>query len=297
MLKLLDILARTITDLDEAIRKKNLKTVNSVFVKLRDFSDCLKYILPTDFTKENFQNFERHMHFIEHYIAKKDFEWIKSNFDDIKERDFPSIRTEIYTLTEIGKMSMKESTPWSNSVFIVHGKNRKSLKELQSMLKEFGLDPIVLYEQPSGSRTIIEKLEKYSNVGYAFVILTPDDRGGSFKKRSRLSGVNILEGMAFSARQNVILECGYFIGRLGRDRVCCLYKGNVELPSDMHGIVYIRFEESIDEARDMIMKELKAAGYEIAPEQRKIEKEDLEGNKSLRKEVEELKDYSDRRVD
>ena len=61
----------------------------------------------------------------------------------------------------------------------------------------------------------------------------------------------------------MILEFGYFIGKLGRDRVCCLYKGDVELPSDMHGIVYIPFKDSVEEARDMIIKELREAGYEI----------------------------------
>jgi predicted nucleotide-binding protein len=65
------------------------------------------------------------------------------------------------------------------------------------------------------------------------------------------------------ARQNVVLEFGYFIGLLGRDRVCCLYKGDIELPSDMHGIVYIPFKESVNEVRDKLIKELKVAGYKI----------------------------------
>lgn len=65
------------------------------------------------------------------------------------------------------------------------------------------------------------------------------------------------------ARQNVILEFGFFIGKLGRKRVCCLYKERVELPSDMHGMVHVSFLNSVNEARDMIAKELKAAGYEI----------------------------------
>jgi predicted nucleotide-binding protein len=62
------------------------------------------------------------------------------------------------------------------------------------------------------------------------------------------------------------MEFGYFWGLIGRDRVCCLYKGDVELPSDMHGIVYIPFKKSANEARDMIIKELRAAGYEIKTE-------------------------------
>lgn len=192
--------------------------------------------------------------------------------------------------------------PPSKNVFIVHGRDHKPVKELEVMLSEFGLNPIILHEQPSGSRTIIEKLEKYSDVGYAFVILTPDDVGcfrSDFIKFMQVldelwksiydyeTGYNyvpadvldelrkqtcnhIPEGipeivrlLRSRARQNVVLEFGYFMGLLGRDRVCCLYKGDVELPSDMHGIIYIPFKESVEECRDKIIKELKAAGYEI----------------------------------
>ena len=145
----------------------------------------------------------------------------------------------------------------SKNIFVVHGRDHKPLEELKAMLYGFGLKPIVLHEQPSGSRTIVEKLEKYSDVGYAFVILTPDDVGGPSRDRKILR----FEGKE-RARQNVILEFGYFIGRLGRDRVCCLHKGDVELPSDMHGIVYIRFKESVKEVQDRIMNELEDAGYD-----------------------------------
>ena len=172
----------------------------------------------------------------------------------------------------------------SKNVFIVHGRDHKPLKELKDMLTEFGLNPIVLHEKASGSRTIVEKLEKYSDVGYAFVILTPDDTGCShfefrksegeylvsFIKRideevtfSAAKLADFLEVLKKRARQNVVLEFGYFIGLLGRDRVCCLYKGDLELPSDMHGIVYIPFKESVNEIRNKIIKELKEAGYKI----------------------------------
>jgi len=195
------------------------------------------------------------------------------------------------------KALQKKTSPNSQDVFIVHGRDLEPVKQLKTILAGLGLNPIVLHEKPSGSRTIVEKLEKYSDVGYAFVILTPDDRGGFFKGKVPVLGSNLLEDTHFRARQNVILELGYFMGKLGRNKVCCLHTGDVELPSDMHGIVYIPFKKSANEARDMIVKELKAAGYEIVPEQPKKEKEDMEGNKSLRKEVEELKDYLDRRVD
>lgn len=139
-----------------------------------------------------------------------------------------------------------------------------------------GLNPIVLHEQPSGSRTIVEKLEKYSDVGYAFVILTPDDFGSDsefFRSyvlelgEGKVAWQELTEQFDLSfkhrARQNVVLEFGYFMGKLGRDRVCCLYKGSVELPSDMHGIVYIPFKESISECREKIAEELREAEYRI----------------------------------
>lgn len=227
-------------------------------------------------------------------FESNDFQLLEENGRDVS-REFIQIKAK--KQKKKAPQKKKLVTPLRKNVFLVHGRDHKPMKELKTMLNEFGLNPIVLYEQPSGSRTIVEKLEKYSDVGYAFVILTPDDRGGSFKGKVPVLGSNLLEDTHFRVRQNVILELGYFIGKLGRNKVCCLHTGDVELPSDMHGIVYISFKESVNEARDMIVKELKAAGYEIVPEQPKKEKEDMEGNKSLRKEVEELKDYLDRRVD
>lgn len=140
----------------------------------------------------------------------------------------------------------------SSGVFVVHGRDTRSRLELELMLREFGLRPIVLSEQPEMGRTIIEKLEQHaSNVGFAFVLLTPDDVA-SYRNRQ-----------ASRARQNVILEYGLFVGLLGRKRICCLLKGDLELPSDMQGIAYIRFTKSLDEIRHKIAKELRAADYKV----------------------------------
>jgi predicted nucleotide-binding protein len=162
--------------------------------------------------------------------------------------------SEQFRMTTVNK-------PKSDSVFIVHGTDHQPAKELKEILTETGLKPIILHEQAGGSMTIIEKLEKYSNVGYAFVILTPDDVGGNFHgykgKQMEFSKLTL------RARQNVVLEFGYFIGHLGREKVCCLYKGDIELPSDMHGICYVHFQNSIIEVKATILKELKAAGYQL----------------------------------
>jgi len=229
---------------------------------------------------------------VEPYLKGESFEFgnLAINPSDVAEFEIRETQTTVGSLlydfdsgtdvtnkfvTREGKEQTRtqKSIVASKDVFIVHGRDHKPVTELKAMLYEFGLNPIVLHEQPSGSRTIVEKLEKYSDVGYAFIILTPDDRGcnadASFTILESPRGDDycdwnaVKKELKFRSRQNVILEFGYFMGLLGRDRVCCLHKGNVELPSDMHGIVYIPFENSVEEVRYKILKELKAAGYEI----------------------------------
>jgi predicted nucleotide-binding protein len=198
---------------------------------------------------------------------------------------FPKVTRRFIKSPPKGQTSAKSrvaAQPLSKNIFIVHGRDHEPMKELKAMLYEFGLDPIVLHEQPSGSRTIVEQLEKHSDVGYAFVILTPDDVGclsdefnmnvaiflevckdSQKANQATEQFKEIIRTLQTRARQNVVLEFGYFIGLLTRDRVCCLLKGNVEKPSDMDGIVYLSFRNSVEEIRLKIMKELNKAGYEI----------------------------------
>jgi predicted nucleotide-binding protein len=152
-------------------------------------------------------------------------------------------------------------------IFISHGKDLKPLNELKAMLIDFGLNPVVLSEQPSAGKTVIEKLEAYSDVGYVFVILTPDDLGGFVEMGSKWSRPKRLRQFIKTAhtrpRQNVVLEFGYFVGKLGRSKVTCLLKKPVDMPSDMQGIVYLSFKESVQEIKEAIIKELKADGFTI----------------------------------
>ncbi|HEX9262061.1 MAG TPA: nucleotide-binding protein [Candidatus Bathyarchaeia archaeon] len=165
------------------------------------------------------------------------------------------------------KTNPEEPSALKKEVFISHGKDLKPLNELKAMLVGFGLSPVVLSEQPSGGKTVMEKLEAHSDVGFVFVILTPDDLGGFVEMGSKWSRPQRLRKFLKTAyprpRQNVILEFGFFVGKLGRDRVACLLKKPVEQPSDMQGIVYLSFKESLDEIRVEILKELEAAGYEL----------------------------------
>jgi predicted nucleotide-binding protein len=148
----------------------------------------------------------------------------------------------------------------TNKVFIVHGHDERAKQELEIFVREIGLDPIVLHRQVDEGQTIIEKFEKHSDVGYAFVLLTPDDIAFP---RSDDTKPDADKKKEFRARQNVILEFGYFIGRLGRANVCCVYTGNVTLPSDMQGLIYKSFNKSIEEIAYSITKELRARGYKL----------------------------------
>ena len=166
----------------------------------------------------------------------------------------------------------KQATPSKDHiktrVFLTHGKDLAPLNELKEIVTDFGLTPVVLSEQPSGGRTVMEKLEAYSDVGFAFILLTPDDLGGYVELGSKWSRPQRLRKFLKTARnrprQNVVLEFGFFVGKLGREKVACLLKKPVEQPSDMLGIAYLSFKESIMEIKEEIGKELKAAGYEIA---------------------------------
>lgn len=121
-------------------------------------------------------------------------------------------------------------------VFIVHGHDAAAKHELFRVLHDLtGTKPIILHEQPSGGRAILEKLEAYAaSAGFAVALLTADDVG-----RAKSGPTDQAR-----ARQNVIFEAGYFAGRLGRDRVVLLHETGVELPSDLQGIVYVPLDKS-----------------------------------------------------
>ena len=124
----------------------------------------------------------------------------------------------------------------TREVFVVHGHDGGAKESVARLLEKLGLEPIILHEQPNQGRTLIEKFETSSkDVAFAVVLLTPDDLG-----RAANSPPDLLP----RARQNVILELGYFMGRLSRTRVCALYRGGVELPSDFQGIVYIELDSA-----------------------------------------------------
>lgn len=139
-----------------------------------------------------------------------------------------------------------------NRIFIVHGHDEAPRETVARYIAAIGLEPVILHEQANRGMTIPEKLTANSNVGFAIVLLTPDDVGRSKAATSDNP----------RARQNVILELGYFVGMLGRDKVCALLKDEVEIPSDYMGVVYTPFDNG-GGWRQQLAKELQAAGYDI----------------------------------
>jgi predicted nucleotide-binding protein len=98
-------------------------------------------------------------------------------------------------------------------VFVIHGHDEGSKEAVARFISQIGLSPIILHEKPNSGKTIIEKFEQYATVAFAIALLTPDDIGKGNKGDEQLE---------YRARQNVLFEFGYFVGRLGRKRVCGL---------------------------------------------------------------------------
>ena len=141
----------------------------------------------------------------------------------------------------------------SNRVFVVHGRDDGAKNTVARFLESFDLEAVILHEQPNAGRTIVEKFEDYADVGFAVVLCTPDDIGG-------LAGDP--DSWRPRPRQNVILELGFFLGELGRGKVCPLVKGDLEMPSDYDGVLYVQMEGSED-WRTKLAIELKSAGLPV----------------------------------
>lgn len=139
----------------------------------------------------------------------------------------------------------------SRRVFVVHGHDEGARETVARFLEKIAFEPIILHEKASRNRTVIEKIEAYHDVGFAVVLLTPDDegcvKGGKPEPR---------------ARQNVLLELGYFMGRLGRDKVCALKREDVDIPSDFAGVVWVPIDAS-NGWKQALGQELEAAGHEV----------------------------------
>jgi len=190
-----------------------------------NFSDIIESAKAVGFSPENTQKIEQ---------ALKEH----------KKKEFPK--------KKIQKMTTDMNPKNNNNVFIVHGHNEEIQQKVARVIEKLKLNPIILNEQSNEGMTIIEKFEKHSNVSFAIVLLTFDDYGNVKSKESKNK----------RARQNVILELGYFIAKLGRKNVLPLYENDVELPSDISGILYTKIDES-ENWKFRLVKELKSADFKV----------------------------------
>jgi hypothetical protein len=142
-------------------------------------------------------------------------------------------------------------------VFVVYGHDSEARTQLEAMLRRWELDPLILDQLPSEGATIIEKLERYTqDVNFAVVLATPDDIGYR---------ANHEDELAYRARQNVVLELGMMLAKLGRKNVAILMKqqDKMERPSDIQGLIYIPFKDSVTDGAVLLAKEMSAQGYNI----------------------------------
>lgn len=182
------------------------------------------------------------------YIYPENIVWENEYTTDITRSIFKECKGLLLKATSKPKTSMDKS-----KVFIVHGHDNAAKESVARFVEKIGLKAIILHEQASSGNTIIEKIEANSNVGFAIVLYTPCDVGASKAEKDQLKS---------RARQNVIFEHGYLIGKIGRKNVSALVKGDVETPNDISGVVYIKMDEA-DSWKYTVAKEMKACGYDV----------------------------------
>lgn len=144
-------------------------------------------------------------------------------------------------------------TAYSNKkIFLVHGHDNHIKEKVARFLEKNDFEAVILHEKASGGRTIIEKIEAHSDVGFAIILLTPDDVG-------KAKNEDVLQSRA---RQNVVLELGYFMGKLGRNKVCAFKSNELEIPTDFSGVIWNQLD-STGAWKHVLSKELREAGYDL----------------------------------
>lgn len=206
----------------------------------------------------------QNLHPVDLYFRSQENETLKSQLiiqlADI-ERQYALLRSQMAEKLNLYRIQAKNverkqeinsAMITSKKVFIIHGHNEAKRLELEKMIKEFGLTPVILSEQPSQGMTIIEKFEHFaSECGFAFALFTPDDIVGDKDGKQY-----------FQARPNVIFELGWFYSYLGRSKVCILSQASEKntIFSDLQGVMRIQFDNDISERFIEIKRELESAG-------------------------------------
>lgn len=160
----------------------------------------------------------------------------------------------IFLATRFSTKKLGPDLPKTNSVFLVHGHDEGVKHAVARFLEQLGVQPVILQEQINKGMTVIEKFEDFAaRAGFAVVLMSPDDYGYPVGREQEKK---------CRPRQNVVLELGYFAARLGRSKTFVLSKGEIEIPSDVLGLVYEQMDKG-EGWKMALARELKAAGFEI----------------------------------
>lgn len=190
------------------------------------------------------------------YISAEDILDYDQYVNDITKQVFTNAKEKISANTLDGKKSLtkvSKARPDMTKVFIVHGQDETAKLDVARFVEKLGFEAIILHEQVSSGKTIIEKIEEFSNVGFGLVLYTPCDIGARKGDEMNLQA---------RGRQNVVFEHGYLIAKLGRRNVCALVKGKIEIPNDISGVVYVPMDDHKAWKLE-IAKELRNAGYDV----------------------------------
>lgn len=187
------------------------------------------------------------------WVGTPDYEFVKACRDDLEicKKVFGEYLSEIKEKEDEHNSTPNQEYKTDNfsNIFLVHGHNEVLKQSVARCVEKQGIEPVFLSEQANKGKTIIEKLEEHSDISCAICLFTADDSGKANKGKDYKS----------RARQNVVLEAGFCMGKLGRERVVFIAEKGLELPSDLQGVVYINSDNwELD-----LLKELKAIGYYI----------------------------------
>lgn len=155
-------------------------------------------------------------------------------------------------------LSEAPTSPIQNrKVFVVYGHDNNARTQLEAMLRRWDLEPMILDQLISSGQTIIEKLEEYTQqANFGIVLATPDDIGYPKNDETKKQ---------YRVRQNVVLELGMLLSRIGREKVAILLSQSEEMekPSDIDGLIYIPFKDNVEETKLSLAKEMQNNGYTL----------------------------------
>lgn len=225
------------------------------FLSPRDIKRIV--VKSTDRTTSELSDYENSIHRpgVISFTSRQDILRINKYAKDITKEVFASVQDRIQRegakKPQMAKHAIRDIV--KTSVFVVHGHDDGAKNEVARFVEQIGFKAIILHEQASAGKTIIEKIEAYSDVGFAVVLYTACDLGASKKAPT---------AMKARARQNVVFEHGFLIGKLRRENVCALVKGDIEIPADISGIVYVALDDA-GAWKLALAKELRSSGYKV----------------------------------